>query len=142
MPIDGLDHVALLTHDGERLLRFYQGLGLTSPDADDWRAGRSRVYTLTAGHFMIMVHPGEFVTDLEAPRAMAGGNHLCFRWEGGLDALTVLLRQQGVATVKGPVDRIGGRDRGSAPGVSYYAQDPDHNLIEFICYGEPPIGHI
>ena len=142
MPIAGLDHVALLTHDGERLLRFYQGLGLTSPDAGAWRAGLSPVYTLTAAHFMIMVHPGEFVTDLEAPRAMAGGNHMCFRWEGGLQALTALLQQQGVPTVKGPVDRVGGRDCGSAPGVSLYAQDPDRNLIEFICYGEKPVGHI
>lgn len=34
----------------------------------------------------------------------------------------------------GPVERVGGRDLGTATGISHYTRDPDGNLLEFIVY--------
>jgi len=36
--------------------------------------------------------------------------------------------------VYGPVERMGGRRGGITPSVSVYIRDPDHNLVEFMCY--------
>lgn len=30
----------------------------------------------------------------------------------------------------------------TANGVSVYVRDPDDNLVEFLCYDEPPVGRI
>ena len=40
----------------------------------------------------------------------------------------------------GDAPSIGGRDGGTAPSVSVYVRDPDDNLVEFMCYGEPAVG--
>ena len=61
-------------------------------------------------------------------------------WEGGLAELTGMLAKAGVPIIGGPVDRVGGRARGTAASVSVYARDPDQNLLEFMCYDEPPVG--
>jgi catechol 2,3-dioxygenase-like lactoylglutathione lyase family enzyme len=71
-----------------------------------------------------------------------GCGDLCFVWSGTLAALTAMLDGAGVVPIKGPVDRVGGRAAGTANGVSVYARDPDDNLVEFICYDEPPVGRI
>ena len=42
------------------------------------------------------------------------------------------LREHEVAIVEGPVERYGGRGRGT----SVYFRDPDGSLLEFISYGD------
>jgi catechol 2,3-dioxygenase-like lactoylglutathione lyase family enzyme len=140
--VSGLDHVALPTADGERFLAFYKALGATSPDEADWRAGRRPVFSVCFGDHKINVHQPGFVANLRGPTATPGCGDLCFTWSGGLAALGALLANLGVDTVGGPVDRVGGRAGGTAEGVSVYVRDPDANLVEFICYDEPPVGRV
>ena len=51
-----------------------------------------------------------------------------------------MLQGAGIPIIKGPVDRIGGRNGGTASSVSVYVRDPDDNLVEFMCYGEAAVG--
>jgi catechol 2,3-dioxygenase-like lactoylglutathione lyase family enzyme len=134
MPVAGIDHVALPTADAERLLAFYKQLGFVSPDESEWRAGRQRFFALACGDNKINVHPEGFVADLRGPTATPGCADLCFVWEGGEDSLTAMLAAAGVTVIKGAVPRVGGRSGGRVTGTSYYARDPDENLLEFICY--------
>jgi catechol 2,3-dioxygenase-like lactoylglutathione lyase family enzyme len=88
------------------------------------------------------VHPEGFIANLRGPTAVPGCGDLCFVWEGGLAKLKKMLSDAGVAIIKGPVDRVGGRNAGTAASVSVYVRDPDDNLVEFMCYDEPPVGAI
>jgi catechol 2,3-dioxygenase-like lactoylglutathione lyase family enzyme len=142
MPIAGLDHVALPTADGERFMAFYKRLGFTTVDEDEWMAGRYPIYSLACGNNKINVHPDGFTANLRGPTAVPGCGDLCFVWEGGYDALTQMLEDAEVPLLHGPVDRQGGRAGGSGTGVSVYVRDPDQNLVEFICYDEPPVGRV
>jgi catechol 2,3-dioxygenase-like lactoylglutathione lyase family enzyme len=142
MSVSGIDHIALPTANGERFLAFYKSVGFTCPDEADWREGRSPIFSIACGDNKINVHPDGFVANLRGPSAVPGCGDLCFVWSGTFVALTALLERAGVATVKGPVDRVGGRAAGTANGVSVYVRDPDDNLVEFICYDEPPVGRI
>jgi catechol 2,3-dioxygenase-like lactoylglutathione lyase family enzyme len=140
VPVTGFDHIALPTADGERFLDFYKRLGFASPDEEEWRAGRYPIFSLTCGNNKINVHPPGFDIGLRGPTAVPGCGDVCFVWEGGLDALLATLADAGVPVAHGPVDRIGGGDGGRAAGVSVYVRDPDDNLVEFISYGESPVG--
>lgn len=142
MPVAGIDHIALPTADGERLLEFYKRLGFASTDEAEWRAGRYPIFSIACGNNKINVHPQGFIADLRGPRAVPGCGDVCFVWEGGLAALHELLTAAGVTPIHGPVDRIGGRHAGTAAGVSVYLRDPDENLVEFICYDESPVGRV
>lgn len=142
MSLAGIDHVALPTADGERFLAFYKALGFTSPDEDDWRAGRSPIFSIACGDTKINVHPDGFVANLRGPTAVPGCGDLCFVWRGPIAGAVALLEANGVEVVKGPVDRVGGRAGGTGAGVSVYARDPDANLIEFLSYDEPPAGRV
>lgn len=142
MPVTGIDHVALPTADAERLLGFYKALGFSCPEEEAWRAGRYPIFSLACGDNKINVHPEGFVADLRGPTAVPGCGDLCFVWEGGLDLLRRTLAEVGVEELHGPVDRIGGRERGTGAGVSVYVRDPDRNLVEFICYDAPPAGRV
>ena len=66
------------------------------------------------------------VRDSGAERVLVthGYNTVVARW----------LTEQGVEAIEGPVPRIGGRDAGTAQGISVYTRDPDDNLLEFISY--------
>ena len=44
------------------------------------------------------------------------------------------LAAAGAEVIVGPVPRTGGRDGGTADGISHYIRDPDDNLLEFIIY--------
>jgi catechol 2,3-dioxygenase-like lactoylglutathione lyase family enzyme len=142
VPVAGFDHVALPTADGERFLEFYKRLGFSSTDEEEWRAGRYPIFSLACGNNKINVHPPGLNANLRGPTAVPGCGDLCFVWEGGLDALVAMLADANVPIISGPVDRIGGRDEGRAAGVSVYVRDPDDNLVEFMCYGEPPVGRM
>lgn len=142
MSVAGFDHIALPTADAERFLAFYKALGFTSPDEHEWRAGGSPIFSIACGDNKINVHPEGFIANLRGPSAVPGCGDLCFVWHGGLAALQNTLAEAGVAIIKGPVDRVGGRAGGTANGVSCYVRDPDDNLVEFMCYDEPPVGRI
>jgi catechol 2,3-dioxygenase-like lactoylglutathione lyase family enzyme len=45
-----------------------------------------------------------------------------------------MLQEAGVTIIRGPVPRPGGRGRGTAPSLSFYARDPDDNLLEWMIY--------
>jgi len=142
MPVAGIDHVALPTADGERLLAFYLALGFTATDADAWRAGKYPIFSIACGNNKINVHPEGFTANLRGPTAVPGCGDLCFVWEGGLESLQKTLDAAGAPVIHGPVDRVGGRSAGSGEGVSVYTRDPDDNLVEFICYDEPAVGRV
>lgn len=142
MTVAGFDHIALPTANGERFLAFYKALGFTSPDEVEWRDGRSPMFSIACGDNKINVHPEGFVANLRGPSALPGCGDLCFVWSGGIAALSAMLDRTGVVVIKGPVDRVGGRAGGTANGVSLYVRDPDDNLVEFLCYDEPPVGRI
>jgi extradiol dioxygenase family protein len=55
-------------------------------------------------------------------------------WDGTVAQLKETLHAAGAAVEVGPVERVGGRDRGRARGTSLYTRDPDNNLLEFIVY--------
>jgi catechol 2,3-dioxygenase-like lactoylglutathione lyase family enzyme len=64
-------------------------------------------------------------------RARPGGSHLCFHWDGPIEAAVEHLRSHGVEVELGPVPRAGGR----GDGTSVYFRDPDGSLLELIAYG-------
>lgn len=72
--------------------------------------------------------------DLRAPAAVPGCADICLVWDGSEADLDALLDAASVAVIEGPVERVGGRDGGTATGVSRYVRDPDGNLVEFIVY--------
>ena len=118
MPVTGVDHLAFPTEDGARLAAFYASVGFTVEGLDDWRAGRSPIFSIAVGDQKINVHP-ETMTPLRGnpwylrgDTAEPGSADLCVVWEGGVDALLAMLARVGVAPIEGPVPRIGGRAGG------------------------------
>jgi catechol 2,3-dioxygenase-like lactoylglutathione lyase family enzyme len=71
---------------------------------------------------------------LRGPSAQPGCGDFCFVWSADAKALRQVLDRAGAVIEEGPVERIGGRDRGRARGSSFYTRDPDGNLLEFILY--------
>ena len=140
MGIAGFDHVALPTADSERFIAFYRSLGFDIDGEEAWRAGTSRVFSITFGDNKINVHPEAMVarrgnpTYLRGPTAEPGCGDFCFVWEGTADALQQLLADAGAEVEEGPVERRGGRGGGRTMGTSVYTRDPDGNLLEFISY--------
>jgi catechol 2,3-dioxygenase-like lactoylglutathione lyase family enzyme len=138
MTIEGLDHVALPTDDPEGLIAFYRRLGFGVVGERAWREGRAPAFSLALGQTKLNVHAPELWHDdsftLRAPRAVPGSADLCFVWSGTVEAAIVLIRAAGGEIVDGPVERVGGRDGGSAHGQSVYTRDPDGNLVELITY--------
>jgi hypothetical protein len=45
-----------------------------------------------------------------------------------------LLATAGIDVIEGPIERAGGKDVGTAKGMSRYCRDPEGNLLEFIIY--------
>ena len=71
---------------------------------------------------------------MRGPAAQPGCGDFCFVWAGSAAALDAALRLAGASVVEGPVERIGGRERGHAKARSLYVRDPDANLLEFMIY--------
>jgi catechol 2,3-dioxygenase-like lactoylglutathione lyase family enzyme len=138
MAIEGLDHVALPTDHPDGLIDFYRRLGFTVVGERAWREGRAPAFSLALGQTKLNVHAPELWHDagftLRAPHAVPGSADLCFVWSGTVEEATALVLGAGGEVVDGPVDRVGGRDHGSAHGQSVYTRDPDGNLVELITY--------
>lgn len=129
--ITGFDHVAAPMRDVERMVRFYRALGF------EVREG-ARICSVHCGDQKINFHrPALWQSQefsLRAPAAQPPCGDFCFVWEGSQPDLLEALASAGAEVIEGPVERVGGRDGGTATGVSHYVRDPDGNLLEFIRY--------
>jgi catechol 2,3-dioxygenase-like lactoylglutathione lyase family enzyme len=139
MAIESLDHVAIPSADPGPLVEFYRRLGFTVVGEDAWRAGEAPFVALALGDVKINVHAPELWQHprftLRGPTAQPGCGDLCFVWSGTTEEAMALIEAAGGPLVEGPVERVGGRGRGTATGTSVYTRDPDGNLVELIAYG-------
>jgi catechol 2,3-dioxygenase-like lactoylglutathione lyase family enzyme len=138
MSIAAFDHVAIPTERPEEMLSFYRALGFCAPTPEEWKASGVPAFSLQLGEQKINVHAPALwrssAFTLRAPAALPGCGDFCFVWSADAEALQAMLRGAGAKIEEGPVARVGGRNQGSATGVSYYTRDPDGNLLEFIIY--------
>ena len=129
--VSGFDHVAVPMRDTEAMVGFYRALGFHVNE------GR-RICSAHFGDSKINFHRPALWEDrqftLRAPSALPPCGDFCFVWDGTEDELLGALEGAGSEVIEGPVERIGGRDRGQARGISRYVRDPDGNLLEFIIY--------
>ena len=130
-PIAGFDHVAVPMRDTESMVRFYRSLGFRVSEGE-------RICAVHFGDHKINFHRRELWQSreftLRAPSAQPPCGDFCFVWRDSEDALVSALERAGAHVIAGPVERLGGRDGGSARGTSRYVRDPDGNLLEFIVY--------
>lgn len=133
MTVERLDHVAIPVADMEPMLTFYRALGFS---VDDEYA--PLVYSVCQGDMKINLHGPKLWQskkfDLRGPTAEPGCGDLCMVWSGTAEGVEQLLAGAGVEIIEGPVKRVGGKDVGSAIGISRYCRDPEGNLLEFIVY--------
>lgn len=133
MTVRRLDHVALPVDDMAPMVAFYVSLGFTVDDAH-----APHLYSVCQGDMKLNLHApalwrsGRF--DLRGPAALPGCGDICLVWDGTEAELDELLASAAVEVIEGPVERVGGRDGGTATGVSRYVRDPERNLVEFIVY--------
>ena len=133
MSIKAIDHAAVPINNVEEMLSFYRRLGF---DISDEHA--PQLYSVDFGDNKINFHTpqlwqsGEF--SLRGPTAVPGCGDFCFVWEGNEEDLVSMLEGAGAEVIEGPVERVGGRDKGRTVGISRYIRDPDSNLLEFIVY--------
>jgi catechol 2,3-dioxygenase-like lactoylglutathione lyase family enzyme len=138
MPTAGIDHIAMPTANAERLLAFYKKLGFPINKEEEWRTGKAPTFSIQVGDAKMNVHPEGFTASLRGPTATPGCTDICFVWEGTVEECQKMLENAGVAIIRGPVARPGGRGRGTAPSLSLYARDPDGNLLEWMTYLDTP----
>ena len=124
------------TADAERLLAFYKRLGFLINDEDLWRTGNANTFSIQVGDSKINVHPEGFTAELRGSSAVPGCADICFVFDGTVEECRRMLEHAGVAILRGPVPRKGGRGRGVLPSLSFYARDPDGNLLEWMIYSE------
>jgi catechol 2,3-dioxygenase-like lactoylglutathione lyase family enzyme len=134
MPVAGIDHIAMPTANAERLIGFYKRLGFLINNEAEWRSGKTNTFSIQVGDSKINVHPEGYTASLRGPTAVPGCADICFVWEGTVEECQRKLKEARVEVIRGPVQRPGGRGRGTAPSLSLYARDPDQNLIEFMIY--------
>ena len=129
-----IDHIAMPTANAERLIAFYKKLGFPINNEDEWRIGTARTFSIQVGDSKINVHPEGHTASLRGPTATPGCADICFVWDGTVEECQQLLQGAGVEVIQGPVQRAGGRGRGTTPSLSLYLRDPDENLLEFMTY--------
>jgi len=134
MPTIGFDHIALPTANAGRLIAFYKRLGFPINNEEQWRAGRVRTFSIQVGESKINIHPEGYTAELRGPTATPGCGDICFVFAGTVDECKKMLEEAGVSIISGPVPRAGGRARGTIPSLSFYARDPDGNLLEWMIY--------
>lgn len=135
MPTAGIDHIAMPTANAERLIAFYKRLGFAINNEEAWRAGTVSAFSIQVGEYSkINVHPEGYTASLRGPTAVPGCTDICFVWDGPVATCQHMLQEAGVEVIQGPVQRAGGRGRGTAPSLSLYARDPDDNLLEWMTY--------
>ena len=128
----GIDHIAMLTANAERLIEFYKRLGFTINDEDAWRAGEANAFSIQVGNSKINVHPEGYTASLRGPTAVPGSADICFVWDGTAEECRRTVEEAGVEIIAGPGPRRGALQHRNA--VSLYARDPDQNLLEWMIY--------
>lgn len=132
MTITAFDHVAIPIENVDVMLSFYRRLGF------DISEEGAPFYSVHFGDQKINFHGPEVWQSqpftLRGPTAKPGCGDLCFVWEGSKESLVAALTHAGAKIVDGPVERLGGRNKGRIKGMSTYIRDPDSNLLEFIIY--------
>ena len=78
----GIDHIAIPTANAEELIKFYKRLGFTINDEEDWRAGKTGIFSIRVGDSKINVHPEGYTASLRGPTAVPGCGDICFVWDG------------------------------------------------------------
>jgi catechol 2,3-dioxygenase-like lactoylglutathione lyase family enzyme len=134
MPAAGIDHIAMPTANAERLIAFYKKLGFPINNEEGWRSGVARTFSIQVGDSRINVHPEGHTASLRGPTATPGCADICFVWDGTVQECQQMLQDAGAEVIQGPVQRAGGRGRGTTPSLSLYLRDPDENLLEFMTY--------
>jgi len=138
MAISGVDHVAIPAGDPEALMRFYRALGFSIVHEAEWRSGELPIFAIACGDQKINVHDPKLWQnprfDLRGPTAEPGCGDFCFVWDDTPGSAAAAIQAAGAEVIEGPAGRIGGRDIGTAEGVSVYTRDPDGNLVELISY--------
>ncbi len=135
MPTAGIDHIAMPTANAERLIAFYKRLGFAINNEEAWRAGTVSAFSIQVGEYSkINVHPEGYTASLRGPTAVPGCTDICFVWDGPVATCQHMLQEAEVEVIQGPVQRAGGRGRGTTPSLSLYARDPDGNLLEWMTY--------
>lgn len=133
MGVARLDHVAIPVADMAPMLDFYRSLGFT---VDDEHA--PILYSVCQGDMKLNLHSPKLWQstrfDLRGPNAEPGSGDVCMVWDGSADELEAMLTEARVEVIEGPVERVGGKETGSAVGISRYCRDPENNLLEFIIY--------
>jgi catechol 2,3-dioxygenase-like lactoylglutathione lyase family enzyme len=138
MPTVSIDHIAMPTANAEHLLAFYKRLGFPINNEEAWRQGKVATFSIQVGESKINVHPEGYTASLRGPTAVPGCTDICFVFEGTVEECRKMLQEAGVTIIQGPVPRAGGRGRGTAPSLSFYARDPDDNLLEWMIYQDTP----
>ena len=132
MGITAFDHVAIPIGNVDAMLSFYRRLGF------DVREEDAPFYSVHFGDQKINFHGPEVWQSqsviLRGVTATPGCGDLCFVWEGSKQSLAAALTHAGAEVVDGPVERLGGRNKGRTKAMSTYIRDPDSNLLEFIIY--------
>lgn len=140
MTVTAFDHVAIPTAQPDAMLTFYRALGFGAPTPEEWRASGKPFFSIQFGHNKINVHAPQLwqggAFTLRGPTALPGCGDFCFVWADTLASIRQKLDAVGASIEEGPVERVGGRNGGTATGTSVYTRDPDGNLLEFIVYTE------
>jgi len=138
MPIAAFDHAVIPTAQPDAIIAFYKKLGFTVVHEEEWRQGKTRMFSLAFGDAKINVHPPSIWANpnftLRGPTAVPGCGDFCFVWDGTVEEAKAMLEAAGAPIIEGPVPREGGRGLGRTMGTSVYTRDPDNNLLEFIVY--------
>ncbi len=134
MPVAGIDHIAIPTANAERLISFYKKLGFRINNEEKWRSGEVSTFSIQVGDSKLNVHPEGHTASLRGTTATPGCTDICFVWDGSVAECQQMLKDAGVDVIQGPVQRAGGRGRGTTPSLSLYLRDPDENLLEFMTY--------
>ena len=125
-----LDHVGLKVCDMDKTLHFYQqmfGLELLRTSGPNADGGRSAVIKVGGQEINVFSGP-VFVPG--ANDNFAGIDHFCLNMDvASIDEIIADLRQAGIDTVRGPVER---RD-----GTSVFVYDPDGIHVELRLAKEP-----
>jgi catechol 2,3-dioxygenase-like lactoylglutathione lyase family enzyme len=121
-----LDHVVIAVSDWDRSIAFYRDV----LDAEIVELAYGRC-AFRFGSRQLNVHGPGATPEPRAETPVAPGNSdICFAFGGTADEALSHLRGRGVEPLLGPVEREGGRGRGT----SVYFRDPDGSLLELICY--------
>jgi catechol 2,3-dioxygenase-like lactoylglutathione lyase family enzyme len=132
MGIKAIDHWVIVAGNPNVTLDFYQRLGFKI--AWEKRPGRADMATIRINEAQkINVHPPDAPAQpgyLGARHPGVGGADFCLEWDGTVDEILALLKNNGVAIEAGPGPRTCAR----GVATSVYFRDPDDNLVELTVY--------